>query len=237
MRPGGSPNPAVSWPSSLAASSRERSRASLTAARTRSCSSSTSFGSTASGLISTERICWWPLATAVTTPPPAVPTTSFWPSSSWIRAILACISCSCRIMFAFPAIAPIVRWRLSSPAAASVAGVIPAADIHHLGAKDLLGGLDQPLPCPPRMIGRGRSRGGAGAAVGWRRRARGGVDGALGNNLEAEAEGLAVDLGDGGFECLPVQGLLGLLAVNRPAAPDREHVARQRRGTRRARDQ
>ena len=68
-------------------------RASLTAEITRSCSISTSSGSTASGLMLMAVTTFLPLTVAVTTPPPTVAVNSLASTSSWARFMASCISC------------------------------------------------------------------------------------------------------------------------------------------------
>ena len=70
--------------------------ASLMAARIRSCSISTSSFDTTSGSIVSEWICFRPLTTTFTMPPPAV--ASIRRSAIW-RCICSCIRCACFIIF------------------------------------------------------------------------------------------------------------------------------------------
>src|SRR6266545_7287729 len=70
--------------------------ASLTAATTRSCSISTSFGSTTSFSMATARSSLEPFMVALTMPPPAEPSTR---SAAIWACICACICCTCCIIF------------------------------------------------------------------------------------------------------------------------------------------
>src|SRR6266700_4141761 len=97
MRPGGSPSPAATDCIRFAASSRERSMASLTAATTRSCSISTSPATSGSMVI--ERSFCWPVTRALTAPPPAEASTSSFSRSAWTFAIWLCICCICFSIF------------------------------------------------------------------------------------------------------------------------------------------
>src|SRR5918994_523844 len=87
--------PWVMPPRRSAAKSLALRRPSLTAAVTRSPSISTSSGSSASGSIETDSTVWSPLTLAVTTPPPAVPSTTSSASWAWVSSISRCIFCSC----------------------------------------------------------------------------------------------------------------------------------------------
>src|SRR5258708_26742046 len=189
-------------------------------------SSSTSCGSTASGLISTESSFWWPLARTVTTPPPEVPWTSLEPSSSWMRAIFSCISWSWRIIFMFPAMAGIV---VAGPG--SAAARVAAPDIDHASAEDLLGRLHQALPAVSRFARRGRWLG-LGAVAAGRRPA-----GDRSRHLELQSIGSTVDPADVPPRRRPVARLLRLLAVHRPPETDGQQIVVERRRPRRAGDQ
>src|SRR5208337_3950984 len=90
--------PPVSLLISWAIISRERFRASFTAARIRSWSISTSSGLATSGSMRRLSSSWRPLTVASTMPPPAWAVAVRLPSSACISAILACSFWACFIM-------------------------------------------------------------------------------------------------------------------------------------------
>src|SRR4029453_4883852 len=185
--------PWVRPPSRSAARSLALRRPSLTAAVPRSPSISTSSGSSASGSIETDSTVWSPLTLAVTTPPPAVPSTTSSASWAWVFSISRCIFCSCLSIWLGlnpPLGMPIALPPFpGAPAAALAAGIVGAllddlpAELlggpvcHRAGvgigvhrAALVVGRVD--LELDP-LLGRGRrgrrGRGGGAGRGGWRR--------------------------------------------------------------------
>src|SRR6266550_1479405 len=89
---------------------RDERRASFTAATMRSWSMSTSDGSTAEGSIVTETSSCLPVTTALTTPPPALPSTVMVSSSVWIRSMSCCICWAIRCRLAIPIVVSSCSW-------------------------------------------------------------------------------------------------------------------------------